>query len=295
MTQLEIQAFLTAARAGSVTAAARQLYVTQPALSRRLRALESELGYPLLKRGQGIRVAELTEEGRAFLPLAEKYSALWREARTIPQREPRLLRLSSVGSVSSYLLPEVFSAFMASCPEYSVEFHHHHSLEAYGYVARGEVDMALISDDMFSREVRTVPLFREEMVLALSPGTKYAQAVHPSGLDVRDEIRLPWCPEYDLWHDFWFPPTQPPKVLLDQMPLLEYFLRRENLWAFLPRSAAEQLRSIPGIRFQHPPEGPPERFIYYLIQQTELSPVLSRFLELLDRKLRTVPGVTFLL
>ena len=129
MTQPEIEAFLAVAKTGSVTAAARRLYVTQPALSRRLRTLEEELGYPLVKRSKGVRVAELTEEGRAFIPLAEKYDALWREARAIPQGEgQKLLRLSSVGSVSSYLLPEVFSAFMAACPGYSIQFHHHLSI-----------------------------------------------------------------------------------------------------------------------------------------------------------------------
>ena len=296
MTQLELEAFLTVVRMGSVTAAARQLYITQPALSRRLRTLEEELGYPLLLRGKGIRVAELTEEGRAFIPLAEKYVQLWREARSIPQAERKqVLRLSSVGSVSSYLLPEVFSAFMAGCPECSVQFHHHHSFEAYGYVARGDVDMALISDDMFSREVQTIPLFREEMVLALSPGEKYRAVCHPTALDGTDEIRLPWNPEYDLWHDFWFPPTQPPRVLLDQMPLLEYFLRQRDLWAILPASAAAEMTAIPGVRIRRLREGPPERYIYYLVKKPELSPMAERFLELLNKKLGETEGIVSLL
>lgn len=296
MTQLELDAFLTVARTGSITAAARQLYITQPALSRRLRTLEEELGYPLLRRGKGVRVAELTEEGRAFIPLAEKYGALWREARAIPGEEQKqVLRLSSVGSVSSYLLPEVFSAFMAACPDCSLRFHQHHSLEAYGYVARGDVDIALISDDMFSREVQTIPLFREEMDLALSPGTRYGAVSHPTQLDGRDQIRLPWNPECDLWHDFWFPPTQPPRVLLDQMSLLEYFLRQKDLWAILPASAAARMRAIPGVRIRRLREGPPERYIYYLVKKPALSPPLARFLELLNEKLRRTEGIISLL
>ena len=296
MTQLELEAFLTVVRTGSVTAAARLLYITQPALSRRLRTLEEELGYPLLLRGKGVRVAELTEEGRAFVPLAEKYIQLWREARAISGEERKqVLRLSSVGSVSSYLLPEVFSAFMDACPGCSLEFHHHHSFEAYDHVARDDVDLALISDDMFSREVRTIPLFREEMVLALSPGEKYGPVNHPTALDGGDEIRLPWNPEYDLWHDYWFPPTQPPRVLLDQMPLLEYFLRQRDLWAILPVSAAAGITAVPGLRIRRLREGPPERYIYYLVKKPELSPLSERFLGLLDEKLRRTEGIVSLL
>ena len=44
MTEREIEAFLTIVRTGSISAAAEVLYVTQPALSRRIRALEQELG-----------------------------------------------------------------------------------------------------------------------------------------------------------------------------------------------------------------------------------------------------------
>ena len=61
MTHPEIEAFLLAAKTGTITAAAEQLYVTQPALSRRIRSLEAELGYSLLKRGRGVWAAELTE------------------------------------------------------------------------------------------------------------------------------------------------------------------------------------------------------------------------------------------
>ena len=52
MTHPEIEAFLLAAKTGTITAAAEQLYVTQPALSRRIRSLAAALGYPLLVKCQ---------------------------------------------------------------------------------------------------------------------------------------------------------------------------------------------------------------------------------------------------
>ena len=56
MTFLEIEAFLKIAQCGSFSAAAEKLYITQPALGRRIRALEEELGYSLFIRNKGVRL-----------------------------------------------------------------------------------------------------------------------------------------------------------------------------------------------------------------------------------------------
>lgn len=55
MTSLEIEAFLTVHRTGSVTKAAELLYISQSSLSTRLRTLERELGCALFARGKGAR------------------------------------------------------------------------------------------------------------------------------------------------------------------------------------------------------------------------------------------------
>ena len=55
MTFLEIEAFLKIVQYGSFSAAAEKLYITQPALGRRIRALEEELGYLLFIRYKGVR------------------------------------------------------------------------------------------------------------------------------------------------------------------------------------------------------------------------------------------------
>ena len=55
MTQQEIEVFLAVTKLGSVSAAAQALYITQPAVSRHIRALEENLGCTLLVRGRGKR------------------------------------------------------------------------------------------------------------------------------------------------------------------------------------------------------------------------------------------------
>ena len=134
MTQQGIEVFLAVEKLGSVSAAAQALYITQPAVSRHIRALEESLGCPLFVRGRGKRQVELTSQGRAFVPVAEKWRLLWQEAREVASRDrAQALRVASVGSLSTYLLPPVFRDFLA--PGRTLTFHHYHSREAYDYVA----------------------------------------------------------------------------------------------------------------------------------------------------------------
>ena len=161
MTQMELQAFLAVIRTGSFSQAAQSLFITQPALSRRIRALEEELGYRLLDRRKGARTVEPTQEGRIFAPMAENWLTLWEEAHAIPRREEtQIFRVASVGSVSTYILSPVLQRFLATGAD-SLTFHQYHSLESYRYIERGEVDIAFISDDMYNRYVETIPAFRE--------------------------------------------------------------------------------------------------------------------------------------
>ncbi|PNV62410.1 LysR family transcriptional regulator [Clostridium sp. chh4-2] len=298
MTLAETGAFLAIVKYGSISLAAEKLYVTQPALSRHLSALEKELGYCLIKRSKGIRTVELTGEGRAFIAVAEQFQRLWKEAKNLPDlNRNHTFHLSSVGSVSTYLLPEIFPDFMNENPGVSLMFHNYHSLEAYDYVEKGEVDLAIISDDMFSRHVETIPLFREPMV-CLKKCPVFAgldvPVISPAELDPHKEVRLPWNPEYDIWHDYWFQPAAQPNVFLDQMSLLEGFLQREDVWAVAPASVGHAIGRRLGLNVFELKDGPPPRIIYYLLGK-ERKPLLTEaFLKCLKEKINELDYIQIL-
>ena len=73
-----LRAFAMVAETGSLTAAAARLNVTQPAVSRRLRELEAELGIALVRRGAN--VLRLTEEGARYAAAIEEGFARIRSA-----------------------------------------------------------------------------------------------------------------------------------------------------------------------------------------------------------------------
>ena len=298
MTQQGIEVFLAVARLGSVSAAAQALYITQPAVSRHLKALEEALGCTLVVRGRCQRRVELTGRGQDFVQVAEKWRLLWQEAQEVAGRDrTQTLRVASVGSLSSYLLPPVFRDFLA--PGRTLTFHHYHSQEAYDYVAQGLADLALISDHMYHPQVETVPALRSAMMLLTGPGLDWPDTVHPSRLDPSKELRLPWNPEYDLWHSFWFSAAAVPRAVLDQMSLLEeFFSWRDSWWdswAIAPALVAVPLSRKLGLTVRHLDSGPGDEVIYYLLGPRRKEELTRSFLDCLDRELKKRPEIQSLL
>ena len=291
MTEQEIEVFLMVARTGSLSGAAQALYITQPAVSRHISTLERELGCPLLVRGKGIRKIELTDHGRDFIDVAEKWRQVWQEARELASQDRnRRLNVASVGSISSYLLPPVFRTFWEESPGRSLTFHNYHSQEAYDYVAQGLVDVALISNDMYHPQVETIPAFQTPMVLIAGMDSGLPEEVHPSQLNPAKELRLPWNPEYDLWHSFWFSAAASPRAELDQTSLLEEFLGWQgewsDSWVIAPVLVADALQQRCKVQSHHLKEGPPDEIIYYLLGRRRKPKLTAAFLDCLDRELR---------
>ena len=292
MTHQEIEVFLAVVKMGSVSGAAQALYITQPAVSRYIRALEQELGCSLLERGRGRRQVELTPQGRDFVEVAKKWERLWLETQELARRDrQRLLNIASVGSVSSYLLPDVLHRFLDQDPNRALAFHNYHSQESYTYVDEGLVDLAIISDDMYHPHVETIPAFREPMVLLTRSDSPLSGVVHPSQLDPTRELRCPWNPEYDLWHSFWFSAAASAQAQLDQMSMLESFFRWTDSWAITPLSVAKAIQERCAVAIHPMEDGPPDRIIYYLLGHRRKPELTAAFLSCMAEELKRYPEI----
>ena len=73
--------------------------------------------------------------------------------------------VASVGSLLAFMLPTVFQEFIRNTPECSLHVTTLHSSEAYSYVNNKTVDIAFITDPMYSSQVKTEVLFKEKLCL----------------------------------------------------------------------------------------------------------------------------------
>jgi DNA-binding transcriptional LysR family regulator len=174
LTQLE--GFVEIARRGSISRAAESLFVTQPALTARLKSLERELGAELFVRtGRGVR---LTEAGRAFLPYAQRSLQTVAEGRHLVGELARgsagELALGAAPAVSTYVLPAILERYHRSYPNVQLAVRTGHSEEILEIVLREEVELGLIRA-LRHPEISSIPLYDDELLLVCHPEHPFAQ------------------------------------------------------------------------------------------------------------------------
>ena len=133
------------AQEGGVTAAARKLYVSQPALSQMLRQIEEELGAALFDRS--VTPFRLTYAGEKALEAADIILAAHRrlenQMQEIRQENSGRLRLGISVQRAGQVLPLVLPWFAMQYPHVSLELTERGSADLEELVSRGEVDLAL--------------------------------------------------------------------------------------------------------------------------------------------------------
>src|SRR5688572_21560818 len=125
MTLRQMEYFLAVVEEGSFTRAAERLFVSQPALSHQIKALERSIGGELIERlPHGLRP---TPMGRAFIPHAtaavNAADEARRAAREVGQLEAGELRIGTLHSIALGVVPAAIRAWRLTNPQVSFELH----------------------------------------------------------------------------------------------------------------------------------------------------------------------------
>ncbi|MBE9603285.1 LysR family transcriptional regulator [Acetobacteraceae bacterium H6797] len=186
----QLRAFLAVVESGSVSVAARQLGLTQPAASQQLRELERGLGMRLLERAKGRTVPNAA--GQAMLAPARRAMAALEEVRHLAagfrSGEAGRVRLGTGATACIHLLPPVLAALKAKVPGAEVIIATGNTPDMLRRVEEGDLDAALITQPApLPRALLATPVSQDPF-LALVP-----QALLPGGerLDPTAMARLP--------------------------------------------------------------------------------------------------------
>lgn len=141
----QIEAFVAIAQSGGFSRAARMLYLSQPAISRRITLLEQVLGTTLFERIHNTVV--LTPSGKAFLPHAQRVLADIRDGmqavQAVEQQEQGEVKLAIVGTLASTGLTRRLMDFRAAYPGVKLMLRTARSVEVSDLVRSGETHLGL--------------------------------------------------------------------------------------------------------------------------------------------------------
>lgn len=173
MAQLEnfrLKVFRAVAEYLNFRKAAEHLFLTQPAVTLQIKALENELGVRLFDRSAG-RIS-LTEQGSILLEYANKLAALAAEAeRELGTRDGTLSGELSLGvstTIAQYVLPRLLVAFLDQHPRVQFSLHSGNTDEIVHLLLQDKVEVGLIEGPARERGLHTEPFMQDELVVIAS-------------------------------------------------------------------------------------------------------------------------------
>lgn len=174
-----LESFVTVVDKGSIAEAARRLHLTPAAVAQRLRALESEIGKPLVSRAG--RTVKPTETGIAML---ERARLLLRQVRDLKATSADgvligELRLGATATALTGMMPAILSSLAAAHPQIEVYIVPGVSVELYHQVVSGDLDAAIIVQPPFAiPKACDWQTLHEEPLVVLTPAGMPAQDPH---------------------------------------------------------------------------------------------------------------------
>ena len=210
----QVKGFYYVAKLGSFTEAAAHLYISQPAISLQVKALEKQLGERLFDRsGRKIRLTHagnvLYEEAEG---LVEKFARIHDIVKSLKEVECGRLVLGASDTVSMYLLPDLLREFTHRHPRVELRITSRVTREVAHSLKEHEIDIGIITLPFEDEKLEIVPVLEQRFVAIVPPGDPFAARRSISPRDL----------------------TSGPLILLEATSLtrerIEAYLQRQDCW-----------------------------------------------------------------
>ncbi|SEJ20247.1 DNA-binding transcriptional regulator, LysR family [Azotobacter beijerinckii] len=182
-----LNAFIAIAETGSFSEAGERLHLTQPAVSKRIAALEQQLQVRLFDRLG--REVNLTEAGRALLPRAYRILSVLEDTRralsNLNGDVSGRLTLATSHHIGLHRLPPLLRAFTRAHPQVTLDIHFLDSEVAYEEILHGRAELAVITlAPETAAPVRAVRVWDDPLDFVAAPEHPLARNARVSLADV---------------------------------------------------------------------------------------------------------------
>ena len=230
-----LKTFLEVARTRHFGRAAGNLFVTQAAVSARIRQLENIIGQQLFTRTRNN--IQLTAAGRRLMPYAENIVATWSRALLDTALEDPSQPLVVAG-----ILPTLRETFLhgwlldllANDPAWVLQFHSHDSAEMVARIREGSLDAGLMYEPPRAADLWTESLFSFELVLVSTQGE--AQATE----SLNDYIHVDWGTSFSVAYGAELGRLATPRLYVDSPGLAIDLILTRGGAAYLARPMVDE-------------------------------------------------------
>jgi DNA-binding transcriptional LysR family regulator len=168
----QLRIFIEVARQKSFSRAAESIFLAQPTISTHIKALEDEVGAPLLDRSQ--RELELTGAGKVLFQYALQLLGIKEEALSAIQQEHRVIKghleVASSSVPGAYILPGLMKNFLKKYPEVTFAVMLRDTRQVYESIRNYTYDLGFVGGPVRPNELGQIQLLEDELVLVAAPG-----------------------------------------------------------------------------------------------------------------------------
>lgn len=168
-----LRLFVDLAGTRSFSKTAERNYMSQSAVSQRIRALEMEFGQVLVERGKGRPGAQFTEAGRRLLEGAREIlgraDALKRELAELDGTVGGTLRVATIYSIGLHALTSSITSFLKQYPQVNLHLEYLRTDHIYDAVIGGAIDCGIVACPRERPQIEVIPLECEGLVVILPP------------------------------------------------------------------------------------------------------------------------------
>jgi DNA-binding transcriptional LysR family regulator len=246
-----LKAFIAVSETGSFSRAGAALFITQPAVSKRIAALEFELKVSLFDRiGKQI---QLTEAGRALVPGSKRILAELAESQRIlgnlHDSTHGLLSMATSHHIGLHRLPAVLKQYSQQYPEVELDIQFMGSEQALPRILHGEIELAIVTlPNTPLPNLKHIPVWSDPMHCVVSSQHPLAKAERVSRQQLLQHaaiLQTPGTHTRNLVNTA-LGGTRPEKILLetDYLETIKAMVQTGLGWSMLPDSMIDKSLSV---------------------------------------------------
>ena len=252
----DIATFLSLEKTRNFSRTAEILYISQTAVSARIKSLEDDLGRPLFVRNN--KSVELTPSGRLFLKYAEEINQIVREGKQVIcnlDKYTRYITIAAPDSIWSYPpLLDTLNDFLDSNTHISFKLRCDHSDTIISGILDNEIDIGVTLCKPYHPDITTLPFLESKYLLVATPKLALKENIFsPDTISQFPLIYMNWGEKFNKWYTLHYP-LEPFFLEVERVFLFVNLLLSGRGVGFLPKRIANQYlknKDLVSIEYQY--------------------------------------------